>query len=60
MMWGCHVDYSDKGGYDLILGMDIFTVLVLNLKFSEYVIEADYAPLKRFNSTHGFFESVAA
>ena len=30
--WKCHVDKSDKGRYDIILGRDILTELGLNLK----------------------------
>ena len=42
----CHVDDSAKGRYDMILGQDILTELVLNLKFSEHIIEANYGPFK--------------
>ena len=31
----------------MILGRDILTALRLNIKLSEHVIEADYAPLNR-------------
>ena len=34
------MDESTKGRYDMILGPDILTELVLNLKFSEHVIKA--------------------
>ena len=40
------MDDSDKGRYDMILEQDILTELVLNLKFSEQVIEADDGPFK--------------
>ena len=41
MTWKFHVDDSNKGRYDMILGQDIWTELGLNLKFYEHVIEAD-------------------
>ena len=41
MMWKCHMDDSSKGWYNMILGLYLLTELLLNLKFSEYVIEAD-------------------
>ena len=34
----CHVDDSAKGRYDMILGRDLLTELVLNLKLSDNVI----------------------
>ena len=39
--WNCHVDDSAKGRYNIILRRYLLTELVLNLKFSEHVIEAD-------------------
>ena len=44
MMWRCNVDDSDKGSYNMILGLDLLTELGLNLKFSEHVIEAGDGP----------------
>ena len=44
--WKCHVYDSAKGRYDMILEQDILTELVLNLKLSEHVIEADDVPFK--------------
>ena len=44
--WKCHVDESDKGRYNMILGQDIRTELGLNLKISEQVIEEYYGPFK--------------
>ena len=41
MKWNFHVDESDKGRYDIILGRDLLTALVLNLKFSDHVIKVD-------------------
>ena len=38
--WNCHVENSAKGRYDMILGRDLLTELVLNLKLFEHVIEA--------------------
>ena len=32
--WNCHVDNSSKGSYYMILGRDLWTSLVLNLKLS--------------------------
>ena len=46
MTWKCHVDYSSKGIYNMILGIDILTELRLNLKFYDHVIEAYYGPFK--------------
>ena len=39
--WDCHVDGSAKVRYDMILGRDLLTELVLNLTLSENVIYAD-------------------
>ena len=36
--WNWHVDDSDKVRYDMILGRDSLTGLVLNLKLSDHVI----------------------
>ena len=47
----CHVDDSSKGRYGMILGRDLFTKLVLNLKCSEHVIKADDEPFKGY-TTH--------
>ena len=33
--WKCHVDKSTTGRYDIILGRDQITALILYLKFSE-------------------------
>ena len=41
-----HVDDSAKDRYDIILGRDLITALVLNLKFSVRIIEAYDGPLK--------------
>ena len=46
MTWYCHVDDSTKGRYDIILGRYLLTLLGLNIKSSEQVIEVDYGPLK--------------
>ena len=46
VMWNCHVDDSDKGRYGMILGWYLLTELVLYLKLSEHVIEADDGPFK--------------
>ena len=43
----CHVDEYTKGRYDIILGRDILNFLVLNLKWSNHVIEADGGPFKK-------------
>ena len=50
VMQGCHVDDSVKGRYDMILGRDILTSLVLNLKLSNNVIEAYRGPSKGFTA----------
>ena len=44
--WNCRVDESAKGRYDMILGQDILTELVLNLKFSEHIIQNYDGPIK--------------
>ena len=38
VMWKCHVDKSTNGRYDMILGRDLITALVLYLKFSDNFI----------------------
>ena len=40
------MDDSTKGRYNMILGQDLLTELVLNLKLSDHVIEADSEPFK--------------
>ena len=45
--WYFHVDESAKCGYNIILGRDILTELVLNIKLSENVIEAGDGPFSR-------------
>ena len=47
VMWKCHVDDSDKGRYDMILGRYLLTELVFNLKLSEHVIKEYYGPFDR-------------
>ena len=44
--WKFRVDESAKGMYDILLGGELLTELVLNLKFSEHVIEADDGTFK--------------
>ena len=44
--WKCHVDYSAKGRYDMILGRYLSKELGLNLKFSDNVIEYYDGPFK--------------
>ena len=46
MSWDCNVDNSDKSRYDIILGQDLLTELILNLKSSEHFIKADYGTFK--------------
>ena len=46
VMWDCHVDYSDKGRYNMIIGRDILTALGFNLIFSRNIIESDDGTLK--------------
>ena len=45
--WNCHLDDSAKGRYNMILGRDILKKLVLNLKWSEHVIEVDDGTFNR-------------
>ena len=40
------MDDSAKVRYNMILGRDISTAIILNIKFSEYFIKADDGPLK--------------
>ena len=42
--WKCPVDYSVKGGYEMILGRDILIKLGLYLNFSNHAIESDDGP----------------
>ena len=37
-----HVDDSDKGRYDMILGIDLLIALLLNIKLYEHITEADF------------------
>ena len=53
VMRNCHVDDSAKGIYNMILGIDILTALVLNLKLSDKAPEIYYGPFKRVCSNHG-------
>ena len=39
--WNCHVNVSDTGKYDMILGRDLLTVLELNINVSDPGIESD-------------------
>ena len=45
-MWDSHVDDYAKVIYYMILGRYLLTWLVLNLKISDYVVEADDGPFK--------------
>ena len=45
------MDDSNNSRYYIVLGRNILTVLLLNLKFSEHVIKSDYVPF--------FFKSTA-
>ena len=36
--WKCHIDNSTNDRYGMILGRDLFTALVLDLKFSGNII----------------------
>ena len=45
-MCNCHMDNSNKGRYDTILGRDLLIKLALNLKLSEHIIEAYDGPSK--------------
>ena len=35
--WKCHVNESTNGRYDMVLGKDLLTTLVLDVKFSDNV-----------------------
>ena len=48
--WECHVDDSNIGRYNMILGRYILTALVLNIKNSKHVIKAGDGPLKESTS----------
>ena len=43
--WKCHVDDSDRGRYEIILGRSLLTYLGLNLKKYKHVIKSDDGPL---------------
>ena len=49
--WNHHVDDSTNGIYDMILGRDIWTDLVLSLGLSKHVIEVDKGPFKGSTAT---------
>ena len=44
------MDESAKGIYDIILGRYQLTVLWLNIKFSDQVMESDDGPLKVYTA----------
>ena len=46
MRWKCHEDESSTGRYDMILGRDLLTALVLDLKFYKNVIYGGEGPYK--------------
>ena len=45
--WKCHIDKSTNGIYDIILGRDLLTTLVLDLQFYENVILGGVGPYKK-------------
>ena len=49
-MWNWHVDNSEKGICDMIVGRCILTGLVINLKLSNFIIKSDDKPIKRMTS----------
>ena len=38
MTWKCHLNESNNGRYDMILGRDLLTSLGMDLKFSDNVM----------------------
>ena len=46
VMWKFHVDESTNGRYDMILGRDLLTALVIDLKSSDNVIIGGEVPYK--------------
>ena len=44
--WNFHANDFAKVRYDMILGRYVLTALVINLKLSDRIIEADDGPLK--------------
>ena len=44
--WNCHVNESAKVRYDMILGVDILTDLILNIILSDHIIEAENGTFK--------------
>ena len=51
MTWNSHVDESAKSRYDMILGIDLLTESLLNIKLSDRIIVSDYGPLKGSTET---------
>ena len=46
VMWKCHIDEYTTVRYDMILGRDLLTALVLDLKFDENFINGGEGPYK--------------
>ena len=50
LRWKFHVDESTTGRYDMILGRDLLTALVLHIKFAENVMHVVEVPYKACSS----------
>ena len=51
LTWKCDVDNSARGRYNMFLGRDLLTELLLNPKKSEHLIEAGDGPFMGSTST---------
>ena len=48
--WKCHVDKSTNGRYNMILGRDLLTALVLDIKFSDHFILGGEGPYEGYSA----------
>ena len=48
--WECHIRESTNSRYDMILGRDLLTALVMDLKFSDNIIIGGEGPYEQFSA----------